>query len=104
MKPPPSAAANGLSWGFLRVAALGLLATAAAMTAGCAPKPIATGEIVLVVLGDKPVPRSNETGSWGFETFSTGRIAIYESCIVVTEPNGTKHYAPPDRFSVVRFK
>lgn len=65
---------------------------------------IAKGEVVFVQLGDKPVLRGAEIGSWSAETFVAGKIEVYPSCIIVTEPNGTKHMAPPERFGAVRFK
>ncbi len=68
------------------------------------PAPLAGGEIVEVVLGDKPVMRAGETGAWSGHPFRLGHVDIYERVIIVTEPDGTKHSAPPDWFSEVTFK
>lgn len=89
---------------FLRVSTVGLIATIALVASGCSRQPIASGQIVLVTLGDKPVPRGGETGSWSSRNFTAGSVAIYDTCILVTEPDGTRHSAPPERFGVVRFK
>lgn len=67
------------------------------------PAPIAKGQIVLCTLGDKPVMRAGETGSWGGRNLE-GTVEIYEHIIIVTESNGTRHAAPPDWFSVITFK
>jgi hypothetical protein len=77
--------------------------------AGCAPPsqasaPLASGQIVLCTLGDKPVMRAGETGSWSSQDFAQGRVDIYERVIIITETNGTKHCAPHDWFKAVIFK
>ena len=89
---------------FLRVSTVCLIISAALVASGCSRKPIASGQIVLVTLGDKPVPRSGEIGSWSAQNFTSGSVAIYDTCILVTEPDGTKHSAPPERFGIVKFK
>ena len=77
--------------------------------AGCAPpsqanSPLASGQIVLCVLGDKPVMRAGEMGEWRGQNITQGRVDIYERVIIITEPNGTKHCAPHDWFKEVSFK
>jgi hypothetical protein len=69
-----------------------------------APAPLASGKVVSVELGERPVLRGGETGTWNAKTFHEGTVEIYPTCIIVTEPNGTKHLAPPERFGTVRFK
>ena len=86
----------------------GLLAVSLAIAA-CSPHPepqapLASGQIIKVVLGDKPVMRAGEIGSWGGRPFTQGRVDVYERVVIVTEPDGTKHSAPPDWFSEVTFK
>ena len=71
---------------------------------GCSERPLQTGEIEFVTLGDKPVMKAGEIGSWSSESYTKGKIEIYESWAVVIEPNGLKHVAPLDRFGVIRFK
>jgi hypothetical protein len=77
--------------------------------ASCAPAPqselsLASGQIVKCVLGDKPVPRAGETGTWTGQNFTQGRVEIYERVVVITGSDGTKHCAPHDRFSEITFK
>ena len=80
------------------------LAFAAISVSGCSRQPIASGQILEVILGDKPVMRAGETGSWSGHSYKAGDVEIYDTCIIVTEPDGTKHSAPPERFSIVTFK
>ena len=76
------------------------------LLSGCSRSdgPVIKGEVVRCLLWDKPRPRQGETGSSSYETFTSGRIEIYEHFIVVTETNGVKHVAPHDWYSEVRFK
>lgn len=80
----------------------------ACLLASCCPSrsgsPLASGQIVLVTMGDKPVMRAGETGSWSGRNFTVGRVEVYEHLVIVTEPDGTKHCAPPEWFSKVSFK
>jgi len=71
---------------------------------GCSERPLQSGEIEVVTLGDKPVMKAGEIGSWTSKSFTKGKIEIYESWAVVIEPDGIKHVAPLDRFGVIRFK
>jgi len=71
---------------------------------GCSQRPAASGKIEVVTLGDKPVMRAGEIGGWSAQTFTEGKIEIYDSWAVVIEPNGQKHVAPLDRFGIIRFK
>ena len=82
------------------------LFTALILLIGCSPSPsaITGGKIVRVTMGDKPVMRAGETGSWSSRTYTEGRVEVFEKVIVVTELNGTKHCAPVDWFSQVVFK
>jgi hypothetical protein len=87
---------------------LGLLLTLMAL-AGCAPPPqtelpLASGQIIKCVLGDKPVMRAGEIGTWTGRDFTQGRIEIYERVVVITDPDGTKHCAPHDWFKEITFK
>src|SRR5436309_13536543 len=66
--------------------------------------PLASGQIILCVLGDKPVMRAGETGTWSGRNFNEGRVDIYERVIVITDKDGTKHCAPHDWFKEVTFK
>jgi hypothetical protein len=77
--------------------------------AGCAPPPqaelpLASGQIIKCVLGDKPVMRAGETGTWSGRDFTQGRIEIFERVVVITDPDGTKHCAPHDWFKEITFK
>jgi len=77
--------------------------------AGCAPPPqaqapLASGEIIRCSLGDKPVMRAGEVGSWSSRLFTQGRVEIFERVVIVTEPDGTKHCAPHDWFKEITFK
>src|SRR5437667_3723193 len=76
---------------------------------GCFPPlqtqtPLASGQIILCVLGDKPVMRAGETGTWSGRNITEGRVDIYERVIVITDKDGTKHCAPHDWFKEVTFK
>jgi hypothetical protein len=68
------------------------------------PKPLAAGEIIRCVLGDKPVMRAGETGTWSGRNIVEGRIEIYERVVIITDPDGTKHCAPHDWFKEITFK
>jgi hypothetical protein len=75
------------------------------MLSGCSPDgPLVKGDIINCKLWEGPRPRQGEIGSSSFNTFTSGRIEIYERFIVVTESNGVKHAAPLDWNSEVSFK
>ena len=82
-----------------------LVCLAVALT-GCADRqaPLAKGELLFCKLWDKPCPRQGEMGSSSFRTMTSGNISFYLGIIIVTEPDGTRHAAPPDWFSELRFK
>jgi hypothetical protein len=73
---------------------------------GCsnASAPVARGDVIYCKLWDKPRPLQGEIGSSSFLTITAGTIEIYENLVIVTEPNGVKHVAPPDWYSEVSFK
>jgi hypothetical protein len=76
---------------------------------GCAPPPqaqtpLASGQIIRCSLGDKPVMRAGEIGSWSGRDFTQGRVEIFERVVIITEPDGTKHCAPHDWFKEITFK
>ena len=84
----------------------GLLLGLAILLTGCADRqaPFAKGELLYCKIWDKPCPRQGELGSSSCMTYTAGNISIYPGIIIVTEPNGTKHAAPPDWISEIRFK
>ena len=86
----------------------GLLAVWLVLTS-CSPSPqqqapLASGQIIHVLLNDKPVNKPGEMGTSRARAFNDGRVDIYERVIVITELDGTKHCAPPEWFSEVTFK
>ena len=83
-----------------------LVLVVALFLAACsrAPQPLVSGDIVFVTMGDRPVMRAGEIGSWSSRTFTEGRVEIYERLVVIIEKNGTRHAAPPDWFSQLDFK
>lgn len=68
------------------------------------PPPLAGGQIIRCVLGDKPVMRAGEMGSWSGRDFTQGRVDIYERVVIITDPDGTQHCAPHDWFKEITFK
>jgi len=75
--------------------------------AGCAPPPqtpLASGQVIRCTLGDKPVMRAGEIGSWSSRTFTEGHVEIFERVVIITDPDGTKHCAPHDWFKEIIFK
>ncbi len=83
---------------------IGALVLLMMLIAGCSPSPVASGKIVRVTMGLKPVPRPGEGGNWSAQTFTQGRVRIYPNIVIVTEPDGTRHCAPPDWCSEITFK
>jgi hypothetical protein len=69
-----------------------------------APTPIATGQLVSVTIWEKPVQSPGETGSNSGTPFKSGKVAVYENMIIVTDDAGIAHVGLNGYYTTLVFK
>lgn len=86
------------------VAGLIVLYAAGKVIACAGQPPIATGKLEMVTVWAKPVQRPGEMGSNSGETFSDGKVAIYDQFIIITMPDGRKVLSLHGWYTNLRFR